>query len=121
MSTFDPECYPDYNSNEEVDDFFHKTFEIYQTNPTYDLLTAAGIYPSTTQQYTLAQFQAALSPNHGNHSVYLGCSGGQVDEVWWYYYVKGSLQTGTYVPTDIGGAQGCPATFNYYPKGYMSV
>jgi len=117
MSTFDTQCYPDYSNNAEVPDFFQKTVDLFQTLPTYDWLAAANIYPSTTTQYTLAQFVAALQPMH-SAIPYIGCSKGQVDELWYFYHVQGSLQTGNYVPTDLVGSQGCPDSFYYYPKGY---
>jgi len=117
MSTFDTQCYPDYTPTQEVPDFFEKTVQLFKTLPTYVWLAAAGIYPSTTIQYNLTQFIAALQPMHGAIP-YIGCSKGQVDELWYFYHIQGSVQTGKYVPTDTVTAQGCPASFYYYPKGY---
>lgn len=117
MSTFDTQCYPDYTPTQEVPDFFEKTVELFKTLPTYDWLAAAGIYPSTSIQYNLTQFIAALQSMHGA-TPYIGCSKGQVDELWYFYHIQGSVQNGTYVPTDTVTPQGCPASFYYYPKGY---
>ncbi|KAK4955562.1 Ribonuclease T2 precursor (RNase T2) [Elasticomyces elasticus] len=119
MSTFDTQCYPNYTPGAEVVDFFNRTISLFKDLPSYDWLAAAGIVPSTTVQYTLAQFENALAPHHGGNKPYVGCSGGQVDELWYYYYVQGSLQEGNYVPTAYGSSS-CPASFWYYPKGYTA-
>jgi len=120
MSTFDTQCYPSYQPTEEVPDFFSRTVSLYQTLPSYDWLAAAGVVPSTTVPYTAQQFQDALSPHHGGNQVYLGCTdGNQIDELWYYYYVQGSVQDGTFEPTEFGSSS-CPATgIHYYPKGYV--
>jgi len=46
---------------------------------TYKALAAAGILPSTSQTYTSAEIQAALTPITGS-AVVLGCQGGRLDE-----------------------------------------
>jgi ribonuclease T2 len=121
MSTFDTQCYPDYQPTQEVPDFFNRTVATFQTLPSYDWLAAAGIVPSTTVTYTAQQIQDALSPHHDGKQVYFGCtSGNQLDELWYYYYVQGSVQEGDFVPVDLVGSIGCPATgIYYYPKGYV--
>jgi len=121
MSTFDTECYPDYIPTQEVPDFFQKTVDTFKTLPSYDWLAAAGIVPSTTATYNLQDIVNAVSgANEHGAQAYVGCSNGQIDELWYYYYVQGSIQTGTFQPTDLVGAQGCPATgIYYYPKGYV--
>ncbi|OQO03032.1 hypothetical protein B0A48_11316 [Cryoendolithus antarcticus] len=118
MSTFDPPCYPNYSPGAEVVDFFERTESLFQELPSYDWLAAAGILPSTTVKYTPQQFQDALSPHHGGNQIYLGCSGGQIDELWYYFYVQGSVQEGNLQPTQFGSSS-CTAPFYYYPKGYV--
>ncbi|KAK6434878.1 Ribonuclease T2 precursor (RNase T2) [Oleoguttula sp. CCFEE 5521] len=118
MSTFDPPCYPNYSPGVEVVDFFQRTESLFQELPSYDWLAAAGILPSTTVKYTPQQFQDALSPHHGGNQIYLGCSGGQIDELWYYFYVQGSVQEGNLQPTQFGSSS-CTAPFYYYPKGYV--
>nr|OQO17948.1 hypothetical protein B0A51_12104 [Rachicladosporium sp. CCFEE 5018] len=101
MSTFDPPCYPNYTP---------RTESLFQELPSYDWLAAAGILPSTTVKYTPQQFQDALSPHHGGNQIYLGCSGGQIDEL--------CVQEGNLQPTQFGSSS-CTAPFYYYPKGYV--
>ena len=58
-------------------------------------LSAAGITPSTSKTYTLAEIQAALTDLHGAE-VYLGCSSGKLNQVWYFYNVKGNAIDGKY-------------------------
>lgn len=118
ISTLDPNCYTNYEPTEEVPDFFERVVSLFKSLPSYDWLKAAGITPSTTKTYTRAEIQTALSQHHDGMKVYLGCSSGELDEIWYYFNVRGSLQTGTFVPSkDIGGASSCPDTgIKYLPK-----
>jgi ribonuclease T2 len=51
-------------------------------------------------------------------TVTLGCSSGALNEIWYHYDVRGSVQTGDFVPADPdGGKSTCPATgVKYLPK-----
>ena len=64
-------------------------------------LSAAGIVPSSSKTYTLAAINAALEKARGVSAV-VQCSNGALDEAWYYFDVKGSVQTGTFVPTNQG-------------------
>ena len=101
-------------------------------------LSAAGIVPSQSKTYTLAAINAALEKARGVSAV-VQCSDGALDEAWYYFDVKGSVQTGTFVPTnqgmcrlrcgpttdpdyanvftEVGGSSSCPSTgVKYLPK-----
>src|ERR1700712_928725 len=112
-----------------------------QSLDTYKALAAAGILPSTTQTYTSDQIQSALTTLTGS-AVVLGCRGGRLDEAvsclpmvlrsilivlhqWYSFNVKGSLQTGAFVPTDPAGKGGrgtCPKKgIRYLPKSSSSA
>lgn len=119
ISTLEPNCYTNYKPTEEVPDFFNRTVNLFKSLPTYQWLSEAGITPSSSATYTSAQIQSALSKNRGGHQVYLGCtSGSTLDEVWYFFNVEGSVQTGTFEPADlIGSASTCPSTgIKYLPK-----
>lgn len=58
-------------------------------------LAAAGITPSTSKTYTLSAIQAALTKMHGA-SVYLGCSSGKLNQVWYFFNVQGNAIDGSY-------------------------
>jgi ribonuclease T2 len=91
----------------------------FQESLTEDLhfLANAGIVPSTTVTYTSAQIQAALTAAHG-FPVTIGCSGGALDEIWYHFDVRGSVQTGEFVPTSPDGSKSsCADTgVKYIPK-----
>ena len=118
MSTLEPTCYgPDYSPTEEVGDYFTRAVGLFKTLPTYDWLAAAGIVPSSTQTYTLAAIQAALTAHHG-HNVVIRCSGSTLNELWYHYRVRGSIQTGEFAAVDpVGSGSTCPSSgIKYLPK-----
>jgi len=117
ISTLDTKCYTNYKPQEEVVDFFNKTTQLFQTLDTYTYLSAAGIVPSSSKTYTLAAINAALQKARGVSAV-VQCSDGALDEAWYYFDVMGSVQTGTFVPTNqVGGSSSCPTKgIKYLPK-----
>jgi ribonuclease T2 len=120
ISTLDPDCYTNYQPTEEVPDFFNRTVSLFQSLPSYQWLADAGITPSSTKTYTSAAIQSALSKAYG-HQVYLGCASGALDEIWYFYNVRGSVQSGTFVPTDSLTSSSCPSTgIKYLPKSGSS-
>ena len=81
-------------------------------------LSAAGILPSPTATYTSSAILAALKAPRGV-DVTIQCSNtNELDEIWYFYGVKGSVQTGTFIPTNPDGSKSsCPATgIKYLPK-----
>jgi len=119
INTLAPSCYGDsYTAGTEVVDFFTRTVALFKTLDSYTALANAGITPSTSKTYTQAEIQAALTAVTGS-SVVLGCSSGKLNQAWYSYNVKGSLQTGTFVPTDPAGTgkSSCPSKgIKYLPK-----
>ncbi|KAI1175034.1 ribonuclease t2 [Nemania sp. FL0916] len=119
ISTLNPECYPSYSATDEVADFFTRAVTLFQTLPTYDWLAAAGIVPSSTQTYTLARIQAVLAAaNHHGHDAVVNCSGDELNELWYHFRVKGSVQNGVFQAVDpVGSGSTCPETgIRYLPK-----
>lgn len=117
ISTLDPSCYADYQPTEEVPIFFNRTVSLFQSLPSYDFLSEAGIVPSTTKTYTSAEIQAALSAKHGQE-VYLGCSSGALNEIWYFFNVRGTLEAGSFEASVPLANSKCPATgVKYLPKG----
>ncbi|KAK7229799.1 hypothetical protein V2G26_001969 [Clonostachys chloroleuca] len=117
VSSLEPKCYNSYQPQEEVVDYFERAVQEFKNIPTYDWLSAAGIVPSTTKTYTLAQIQSALSSKHGQNVV-IRCSSGALNELWYHFNVKGSVQTGTFVPAaPVGSGSTCSSTgIKYLPK-----
>ncbi|KAH9812186.1 putative RNase T2 family protein [Teratosphaeria destructans] len=124
ISTFDPDCYTNYQPTEEVPDFFNRTVALFKSLPTYQWLADAGIIPSSSATYSASAIQSALSKNRDGHEVYLGCSGSDALETIYYYFnVLGSVQTGTFEPADVvGDSSSCPSTgIKYVPKSSSST
>ena len=102
ISTLEPSCYTNYVPQEEVVDFFTKTVALFKTLPSYTWLANAGIVPSGTATYTSAQILAALKAPRGV-DVAIQCENtNELDEIWYFYDVAGSVQTGQFIPTDPG-------------------
>jgi ribonuclease T2 len=101
VSTLDPSCYIDYAPQQEVVDFFQTAVNLFKGLDTYRALEAAGITPSYDRRYTAREIEDALSQVTG-HMVTISCKRGELNEVWYYYNVQGSLQSGTFVATDPG-------------------
>lgn len=116
VSTLDPDCYTDYQATEEAVAFFGKAVELFKTLPTYEWLSAAGITPSSSKKYQLSEIQSVLTKKHGA-AVTLSCRSGALNEVWYHYNVKGSLQSGNFVAAAPDGTKGsCPKSVSYKPK-----
>ncbi|PRT53763.1 Ribonuclease T2-like [Wickerhamiella sorbophila] len=118
MSTVNPACYsssaPKY---QYVGDFFTSAVALWAQLPSYKFLTDAGITPSTTQTYTVQQFQDALSAHVDNSEVYLGCDrNNAITEIWYFFHLKGSVADGTFIPTDSITSSSCTDGFKWLPK-----
>lgn len=120
VNTLAPSCYEDgYAPGDEVVDFMARAVDIFKGLDTYKALAAAGIVPSTTKTYSSAEIQEALTAITGNEVV-LGCYRGQLNQAWYSFNVKGSLQSGDFVstpPAGKGGRGTCPRYgIKYLPK-----
>lgn len=118
MSTLNPSCYDNYQPTQEATDYFKRTVSVFKTLPSYKWLAAAGIVPSSTATYALADIQAALKANFG-HNVVIDCnSKHELNELWYHFNVRGSIQTGEFVPVEpVGSGSTCPSTgIKYLPK-----
>ncbi|RCK64769.1 Ribonuclease T2-like 1-A [Candida viswanathii] len=121
FSTIKPSCYTDYKTNENVYDFIKVLYNLWSQVPTYQWLSDAGITPSTTATYTKDQIQNALKGKFGKN-VYFKCdSNNAINEVWYYYNVKGSLLGEGFVPIDAVSSSNCPSSgIKFPPKGSSS-
>ncbi|KAF2174776.1 ribonuclease T2 [Zopfia rhizophila CBS 207.26] len=118
ISTLEPECYTEHKATEEVVDYFQKAVDLFKSLPSYEWLSAAGITPSTDETYTTKAIQAALAAKRPGVTVTLGCKSGRLNEIWYHYSVRGSVQTGEFVPSDPDGTKStCPESgIKYLPK-----
>jgi hypothetical protein len=61
-------------------------------------LSNAGITPDESSTYSRSEIQGALSGMHGE-DVMLLCSDGALEQVYYYFHVKGNAIDGKYIPT----------------------
>ncbi|CAG8956125.1 hypothetical protein HYFRA_00012042 [Hymenoscyphus fraxineus] len=122
ISTLKPSCYTGYTSKQEVADYFQKAVDLFKTLDSYSALSAAGIVPSTTKTYTLAAIQAALKAKFGVTAA-VQCSSGALDEIWYSFYVQGSVATGKFIATNpVGASSSCSSSgIKYLPKSGSST
>ncbi|KAJ5561438.1 hypothetical protein N7535_004095 [Penicillium sp. DV-2018c] len=115
VSTLETRCYTDYLPQQEVVDYFDKTVEIYKELPSHEFLANAGIIPSQSKTYDLADIEAALELAHGN-PVTVRCRNGALSEIWYYFNIAGSLQTGKFITAGPDGQKSnCPSKGIKYP------
>ncbi|KAJ5749056.1 uncharacterized protein N7511_010752 [Penicillium nucicola] len=115
VSTLETHCYDDYQPQQEVVDYFDRTVEVFKDLPTHEFLANNGIVPSSTQTYALADIEGALERAHGS-PVAVRCQRGALNEIWYYFNIAGSLQTGKFIsaPPD-GQKSNCPSKGIRYP------
>ena len=123
INTLAPACYGDQHTpGVEVIDYFSRATALFRTLDTYYALERAGIVPHSRRHYPLVDIQRALERYSGGRVV-LRCGGrGTIlHEAWYVYFVKGSLQTGDFVPAKDLGREGdagnCAPWVKYLPKG----
>ncbi|KAK8046098.1 hypothetical protein PG996_014162 [Apiospora saccharicola] len=122
INTLAPACYgDDYKPGLEVVDYFVRAFGLFQQLDTYYALEQSGIVPSSSKTFDLEIIQTVLERFSGGR-VILKCGGRRHDrlhEAWYVYFVKGSLQSGQFVPASdsFKGDQGnCAKRVKYLPK-----
>lgn len=119
ISTLETRCYEDYLPQQEVVDYFDRTVDVFKQVPSYEVglryrrfllatlltptqfLADAGILPSHSQTYALADIEDALEQAHGA-PVTVRCRHDSLNEIWYHFNIAGSLQTGNFIPARPG-------------------
>lgn len=115
VSTLEPRCYKDHLPQQDVVDYFDRTVDIFKELPTFEFLASAGILPSHEETYARADIEDALEKAHGA-PVIVNCRQGAISEVWYFFNIAGSLQSGEFVPAAPDGQHSrCPAMQIRYP------
>ncbi|KAF9486457.1 ribonuclease [Pholiota conissans] len=115
MSTLKPSCLPSGSvKGAEAVAFFQTVVKLFQTLPTFTFLANAGITPSTSKTFTLSQLTSALKAQSG-FTPALDCSSGALNQISWYFNLKGSIIDGTFVPIDAPETGSCPSSGIKYP------
>ncbi|KAL4267939.1 RNase T2 family protein [Pleurotus pulmonarius] len=116
MSTLHTSCIPSGSARgTEAVAFFQTVVKLYKTLPTFDWLAGQGIRPSTTQTFTLATLTSALKTASGGFTPALDCSSGALNQISWYFNLRGSIIDGTFVPINAPKAGSCPSSGIRYP------
>ncbi|KAG0633166.1 ribonuclease T2-like protein [Tuber brumale] len=109
INTLSTECYSGYPSKEEMTDYSQTPADLSKTYKVRVKLIsrffkwifeATDITPSSTKTYTSAAIQNALATAH-SFRVTIRCKNSELDGIWYHYNVKGSLQTGEFIPASL--------------------
>ncbi|KAJ6502673.1 ribonuclease [Mycena vulgaris] len=110
MSTLDVKCLPSGSAKgAEAVIYLNTVVRLFKALPTYEWLADAGITPSSTTTHTLASLTAALKAGFG-FTPALDCTGTALNQVSYYYHLKGSVIDGTFVAIDAPKAGSCAST-----------
>ncbi|KAJ9362876.1 hypothetical protein DTO280E4_3225 [Paecilomyces variotii] len=116
INTIDPSCYTNYKPQEEVGAYFNKVVDLFKGLNTYKFLSDANITPSSSKTYDLSDLQDALTKAHGA-KVTINCEDDALDEVWYFFNVRGNAINGQYVAADAASDSTCPQSgIKYLPK-----
>lgn len=113
--TLEPSCLPSGSAKgAEAVSFFETVVALFKTLPTYTFLANAGITPSNSKTYTLSQITSAIKSATG-FTPSLDCDGSTIDQISYYFNLKGSLLDGTFVPVNAVETGSCPSSGLKYP------
>ncbi|KAA1468104.1 ribonuclease T2 [Dentipellis sp. KUC8613] len=115
MSTLDTSCLPSGSpKGAEAVAFFQRVVALFKTLPTYDWLQQGGITPSSSKTYTLTQLTSALKSASG-FTPALDCDGSNVNQISWYFHLKGSVFDGEFIAIDAPEKGSCSSSGIKYP------
>ena len=120
MATVNPSCYTDATTPQYqyAADFYSTALRLFSDLNTYQFLNQSGFAPSETATYNVADFENALSSHVDGTTVGVVCDRHNVlNEIYYYYKLKGSVASGQFVPYEFGRGGNCKDGFHWYPKG----
>jgi ribonuclease T2 len=115
-NTLLPSCLPPGSPRgAEAVAYFTQVVKLFQQLPTYQWLAAAGITPDSRQEYefddiisalreasgvrrTRSSFYACADRVHPQVTPAISCKSGAIQEINWYFYLKGSVMDGQFIP-----------------------
>ncbi|KAG0734786.1 hypothetical protein G6F60_010024 [Rhizopus arrhizus] len=110
VSTYDPDCYDNYEDGEDIVDYFQKAMDLRSQYNVYNAFSSNGITPGGT--YTATEMQSAIE-NYFGAKAKIDCSSGTLSDVALYFYVRGR---DTYVITDALSTGSCSGDVEYPTK-----
>lgn len=120
FSTLRPGCYGyEYEGRENAIDYFKITLNLYHKLPTFEWLKNAGITPSDERTYDKEDILRALSGKFG-YNPRISCDANNaLNEVWYFFYVEGSLRNQKFKGTDSINDSNCPNNgIKFLPKRF---
>ncbi|KAG8865151.1 ribonuclease T2-like [Tulasnella sp. 330] len=124
LSTLEPSCMPSGKpTGYDATRFFHTATNLYKGLPTFWILASAGIFPSTTRNYTYSEIANAVKSRIGVLPA-LDCDNSTVIfEIDYYHHLKGSIVDGEWERIDAYVNGSCSQTLplQYLPKPKTAV
>ncbi|KAG8972312.1 ribonuclease T2-like [Tulasnella sp. 425] len=115
MTTIRPTCLPSGSTTgTDAAYYFQRAVDTFQSLPTYQYLSAAGITPSSSNTYTYTTLANAIKASTG-YTPSLDCTSSTLNQISYYFNLKGSLIDGTLVPIDAPSSGSCPSSGIKYP------
>ncbi|KAI8580453.1 hypothetical protein K450DRAFT_237103 [Umbelopsis ramanniana AG] len=115
FSTFNPSCYSNYKTGQEMADFFRMTVNFYHKFNVYKALERHNIVPG--HKYKTEQFTKALVKEFGTvPNLQCDYTTGELNAVWLYFHAKGPVRNLELRPTVPNAANGCNDTIPYPTK-----
>ncbi|KAJ3721865.1 ribonuclease T2 [Lentinula raphanica] len=116
-STLQPSCLPEGSpKGAEAVAFFEQVVSLFKTLPTFEWLTNQGINPSSSTTHTYSALTAALEAEAGVIPA-LNCDGSDLNEIYWYFHLRGSVIDGDFVPISAPEKGDCPSNgIKWLPK-----
>jgi ribonuclease T2 len=115
MSTLIPACYNHYKSQLELIHYYLTNYKLYRRLPTFRFLEGCKIVPTNATTYTLVDLERCLT-NATGFMPHIGCSSnGYLNEIWYYFHLKGQVRNGAFEGTNSTFKSTCPAGGIKYP------
>ncbi|KAF8464979.1 ribonuclease T2 [Gautieria morchelliformis] len=114
-STLQLQCIPSGSPRgTDAVDFFLTVEKLFKSLPTFDWLSQGGITPSSSRTFTLSEITSALKSASGVTPA-LDCQGTAINQISWYFNLKGSIIDGTFIPIDAPKKGSCATSGLTYP------
>lgn len=121
FSTLELDCFSGIIRGQEAVAYFQSVVALFKSLPTYEWLANKGITPSSSTSYSLSKVIAALEEGSGGYTPALDCDGSNLNQIYWYFHLKGSVVDGAFVPISAPEAGSCGSTVKYPPKSSSST
>jgi ribonuclease T2 len=118
LSTLNPSCLPDGSpEGAEAVAFFRTVVGLFPQYNIYQSLAANGINPTTERTYTLSELESALQSSFGVEATFDCNHGRNLNQVYIYFNLRGSVIDGAFTPIDAPKRGNCPSHgIRYEPK-----